>query len=125
MADVGINGRAKRQKTSEADPSSNPYLAHMYENGGADQSNGNGYGGGHRNGRQAISNGTQPSGGLKSIKRHSSTAEQAQLAEDGPANPFTGNPLSERYFSILRTRRNLPVHAQRSVAPTEVNLCLR
>jgi pre-mRNA-splicing factor ATP-dependent RNA helicase DHX15/PRP43 len=37
----------------------------------------------------------------------------AKKAEDGPENPFKGGVLSERYFGILKTRRNLPVHAQR------------
>ena len=79
----------KRQKTSgDMNPESNPYLAHMYS---------------------AQSNGT----GLKSFKRHATTAAQATAAEDGPSNPFTGKKLSDRYFDILKTRRNLPVHAQR------------
>ena len=37
----------------------------------------------------------------------------AKKAEDGPSNPFNGQPLSQKYFSILKTRRNLPVHVQR------------
>ncbi|EME40701.1 hypothetical protein DOTSEDRAFT_74295 [Dothistroma septosporum NZE10] len=37
----------------------------------------------------------------------------AAQAEDGPDNPFTGMPLSDRYFGILKSRRGLPVHAQR------------
>ena len=60
------------------------------------------------------SNGT----GLKSFNRHATTAAQAIAAEDGPSNPFTGKKLSERYFDILKTRRNLPVHAQRQVTFT-------
>jgi pre-mRNA-splicing factor ATP-dependent RNA helicase DHX15/PRP43 len=80
------------------DPRSNPYLAHMYEG----QSNG-------------YSNGASETGtALDKMKRHQTTAQQAQDVEDGDVNPFTGKPYSERYMSILKTRRNLPVHAQRA-----------
>jgi pre-mRNA-splicing factor ATP-dependent RNA helicase DHX15/PRP43 len=80
---------AKRQKTSaDMAPESNPYLAHMYPS----QTNG---------------------ASLRSFKRHATTAAQARQAEDGPLNPFTGKELSKRYFGILETRRNLPVHSQR------------
>ena len=47
------------------------------------------------------------------LRRHATTAAQAKAAEDGPNNPFTGKPLSQQYFRILKTRRDLPVHAQR------------
>jgi len=97
----GDESRAKRQKM-EFDPASNPYLAHM--NNGDD----NGYSNGRSNGNAKD--------GLTHFKRHTTTAEQAAKAEDGPSNPFNGNNLSERYFGILKTRRNLPVHAQRYVA---------
>lgn len=93
---------AKRQKTSsEMNPRDNPYLAHMYENG----TNGN---------RSGYS--TPPStseGPLANFQRHQTTAALAREAEDSKSNPFTGRALSDRYFSILRTRRDLPVHAQR------------
>ena len=93
---------AKRQKVSgDMDPRTNPYLAHMYENGG------NGY----NNGRS-----TPPSridSPLANLQRHTTTTADAKAAEDGKNNPFSGQPHSERYFSILRTRRDLPVHAQR------------
>ncbi|KAI9666800.1 MAG: DEAH-box ATP-dependent RNA helicase prp43 [Alyxoria varia] len=49
----------------------------------------------------------------ESFKRHATKAKQAKEAEDGPDNPFNGKPLSDKYFSILESRRNLPVHAQR------------
>ncbi|KAG9715736.1 P-loop containing nucleoside triphosphate hydrolase protein, partial [Aureobasidium melanogenum] len=94
----GDESRAKRQKM-ESDPASNPYLAHM--NHGDDNA--------YSNGR---SNGSRTDG-LTHLKRHTTTAAQAAKAEDGPSNPFNGNNLSERYFGILKTRRNLPVHAQR------------
>ena len=78
------------------DSFNNPYLAHMEENGA------NGY-----------NNGTEKVAGLPGMKRHNTTAELAAKLEDGPHNPFTGKQLSSRYFSILKTRRNLPVNAQR------------
>ncbi|POS84561.1 P-loop containing nucleoside triphosphate hydrolase, partial [Erysiphe pulchra] len=84
---------AKRVKTGDMDPSSNPYLAHMYENGWL----------GARGG----------GGGLSKFIRHQTTAEEAEIAEDGPNNPFNDNPLSQQYFNILKTRRDLPVHKQR------------
>lgn len=94
------NSRAKRQKTSGAmNPRDNPYLAHHY-----DGENGNGPYGGAANGWQSP---------LKSWTRHETTAAAATKAEDGPQNPFTGRNFGKRYFDILRTRRNLPVHAQR------------
>lgn len=87
--------RAKRVKT-DLDPASNPYLAHMYENG-----DGNGYSNGSR------------SSPFDKLKRHATTSQNAHDAEDGPNNPFNGQPLSQQYFNILKTRRDLPVHKQR------------
>ncbi|KAH8152934.1 uncharacterized protein LAJ45_03161 [Morchella importuna] len=89
---------SKRSK-SEMDPSQNPYLAHMYE-------------------EDTGSAGRPGKGGntgsiLNTFRRHQTTTEQANKAEDGPLNPFNGNPLSNQYFKILKTRRNLPVHQQR------------
>ncbi|KAJ8063182.1 hypothetical protein OCU04_008421 [Sclerotinia nivalis] len=89
--------RAKRPRTDDMDPKSNPYLAHMYE----EESNGWGNG----------SSGT--GSGLTKFKRHQTTAAQAHEAEDGPLNPFNDKPLSKQYFNILKTRRDLPVHRQR------------
>ncbi|KAK7720446.1 DEAH-box ATP-dependent RNA helicase prp43 [Botryosphaeria dothidea] len=91
----GAESRAKRQKTAtDMDPKNNPYLAHMYED--------NGY-----------SNGSSTKSGLSHLVRHKTSCEDARKAEDGPNNPFTGQPLSDKYFKILKTRRDLPVHAQR------------
>jgi pre-mRNA-splicing factor ATP-dependent RNA helicase DHX15/PRP43 len=50
---------------------------------------------------------------LASFKRHKTTAAMAREAEDSKFNPLNGKPLSEKYFSILKTRRDLPVHSQR------------
>lgn len=91
--------RAKRPRTGDLDPSTNPYLAHMYENQDDGYTNGN-------------SNGSTRTG-LSNFKRHATTALDAHTAEDGPNNPFNNVPLSERYFNILKTRRDLPVHKQR------------
>jgi hypothetical protein len=98
------NGRAKRQKTNggDMDPKANPYLAHMYDD---QDEGGGGYSNGGYNGRKDDL--------LSGFTRHQTTAEQAKVAEDGPYNPFTGQQFSKRYLSILKTRRNLPVHAQR------------
>ncbi|EME78948.1 uncharacterized protein MYCFIDRAFT_60422 [Pseudocercospora fijiensis CIRAD86] len=96
--------RFKRVKTS--DDRSNPYLAHMYSDTHNGDSNGVNLNG-------SSSNGASTSTDLTTWKRNATTAKMAEIAENGPANPFTGLPLSERYFGILKTRRDLPVHAQR------------
>ncbi|KAF3385110.1 Pre-mRNA-splicing factor ATP-dependent RNA helicase PRP43 [Penicillium rolfsii] len=83
--------RAKRQKTDAVDPENNPYLAHMYED----------------------TNGANKTSALAKFKRHQTTAALAKKAEDGEINPFSGQPFSTKYFSILKSRRDLPVHAQR------------
>ena len=50
---------------------------------------------------------------LEGFVRHKSTAAQAEKVEDGKTNPFTGQEYSQKYFDILKVRRDLPVHAQR------------
>ena len=103
--------RVKRQKTSdptEMDPKSNPYLAHMYEEDPSENGYNYDYGGGRNK-----TNGTSQSAMLAKFPRHATTAKMAKDAEEGPNNPFSGQPLSKQYFSILKTRRGLPVHAQR------------
>lgn len=88
----------KRQKLSPSEMNeSNPYLAHWNQ----PPPQGNGY----QNGSSSI---------LSKFNRHSTTAADANLAEDGPDNAFNGKPLSKQYFNILKVRRNLPVHAQRA-----------
>ncbi|MCJ1259136.1 DEAH-box ATP-dependent RNA helicase prp43 [Lignoscripta atroalba] len=103
--------RAKRQKTTsnaDMDPKANPYLAHMYEESPNENGYSNGYGGGN-----SRMNGTSQSTALARFPRHSTNAKMAKTAEDGPNNPFSGQPLSTQYFNILKTRRDLPVHVQR------------
>lgn len=46
-------------------------------------------------------------------QRFQTTASSAQILESGPVNPFTGTKFSQKYVDILKTRRELPVHAQR------------
>ncbi|PNS18406.1 pre-mRNA-splicing factor ATP-dependent RNA helicase PRP43 [Sphaceloma murrayae] len=95
---------AKRQKM---DPSDNPYLAHMREDAA------NGYGNESNGKSRGSYNGKAAGSAIPGMLRHQTTSKLAKVAEDGPANPFTGRQLSDRYFSILKTRRNLPVHQQR------------
>lgn len=46
-------------------------------------------------------------------QRNKTTADMAQRLESGELNPFTGSEFSQKYFDILKVRRDLPVHAQR------------
>ncbi|KAI9885695.1 MAG: exosome non-catalytic core subunit rrp46 [Watsoniomyces obsoletus] len=108
------DSRAKRVKMSstsspkDMDPKKNPYLAHMYEDDSSSKpSTEEPYTGFNVYG----SSGTNI---LEGMLRHQTTAAQATKVEDGPDNPFNGKPLSTRYFNILKTRRDLPVHLQRN-----------
>ena len=94
------------------DPRVNPYLAHRYEEPAEDEGNFNGYTNGYARTIKRT-DGALKASSLAGLPRHKSTAAIAQKAEDGPNNPFNGQPLSSQYFSILKTRRNLPVHQQR------------
>ena len=118
-------GSSKRNKNDDmprganqqqSDPKKNPYLAHMYGSDEEDEGgigiNGNGYGSNGHATRHTSQFGSTTSS-LEAFQRHKTTSAQAARAEDGPHNPFTGTSLSQKYFDILRTRRNLPVHAQR------------
>ncbi|EKD16743.1 uncharacterized protein L3040_001482 [Drepanopeziza brunnea f. sp. 'multigermtubi'] len=93
--------KSKRVKTDGLDPRANPYLAHNYE----EES--------FYSAHDGNSNGNGARTGLSEFKRHATTAVQAHKAEDGPNNPFNNAPLSNQYFNILKTRRDLPVHKQR------------
>ncbi|KAL2829928.1 P-loop containing nucleoside triphosphate hydrolase protein [Aspergillus cavernicola] len=100
-SDSENGSRAKRQKMDKSgtDPRENPYLAHMYAD---TSSNGN-------SSSQADNNNSA----FGKLQRHQTTAAQAKKVEDNDFNPFTNRPFSSKYFSILKTRRDLPVHAQR------------
>lgn len=99
-------------KKKALDPRANPYLAHRYEEPVEDEGSYNGYSNGY--GRPTSrTDGVSNASSLVRFPRHKSTAAMARNAEDGPNNPFSGQPLSSQYFNILKTRRNLPVHQQR------------
>ena len=119
--DTEDTSRVKRQKISgsDMDPKANPYLAHMYEESPEENGYSNGYGGGNYR-----TNGASQGTSLAKFKRHSTTTAMANKAEDGPNNPFSGQPLSKQYFNILKTRRGLPVHAQRYVQMNGYQHCL-
>ncbi|VEU23867.1 DEKNAAC104902 [Brettanomyces naardenensis] len=51
--------------------------------------------------------------GLDLANRHKTTFKLAKKLEGGDVNLFTGRQYSDNYVSILRTRRDLPVHQQR------------
>ncbi|GCB22037.1 pre-mRNA-splicing factor ATP-dependent RNA helicase PRP43 [Aspergillus awamori] len=99
-SDSENGSRAKRQKMdkSETDPKDNPYLAHMYADG---------------NSNTGTDGTTDLHPAFGKMKRHQTTAAMAKKVEDGDINPFNGQPFSSKYVSILQTRRDLPVHAQR------------
>ncbi len=101
-------------KKKVLDPRVNPYLAHRYEEPEEDEGTYNGYRNGYGRPTSRI-NGVSNASSLARFPRHKSTAAMAKNAEDGPNNPFSGQPLSSQYFKILKTRRNLPVHQQRYV----------
>ena len=104
----------KPPRKKEFDPRANPYLAHRYEESAESEGDYNGYSNGY--GRPTSrANGLSNASSLARFPRHKSTAAMAKAAEDGPNNPFSGQPLSSQYFNILKTRRNLPVHQQRYV----------
>jgi pre-mRNA-splicing factor ATP-dependent RNA helicase DHX15/PRP43 len=103
MDDDSSNGskRVKFDSSSDAtktDGTYNPYLAHTY----SDDATSRGYGS------------SSASSLLSGLERRATTAQDAEKAEDGEYNPWTSNPHSEKYFRILKTRRDLPVQKQRA-----------
>ena len=97
---------------NDLNPRANPYLAHHYEGEPTEDANNNGYSNGYGRGANRT-NGVSNASSISRFPRHATTAAMASKAEDGPNNAFSGQPLSKSYFNILKTRRNLPVHAQR------------
>jgi pre-mRNA-splicing factor ATP-dependent RNA helicase DHX15/PRP43 len=106
MRQNGFNADAKN------DPSQNPYLQHHYPITTSEESL-----------SDRVMSGLQwltlraDGGGLTNSKRHKTTTKETNVLEDGPLNPFTARPFTPRYLSILKTRRGLPVHAQRWALP--------
>lgn len=105
MADRGAkrasaDSEESSNKKTKMDGKANPYLAHMYEEE-------NGWGSGE----------PSPNSPLAGMKRRQTSAQEASKAEDSDSNPFTGRQHSQKYFQILQTRRDLPVHKQRFVPP--------
>lgn len=83
--------RARTDGDAMMDTKPNPYLAHLNESHDSE-----GF--------------ASP---LDEFERHKTTALQAARAESEDNNPWTGNPHTQQYFGILKTRRDLPVHKQR------------
>ncbi|KAI1769106.1 P-loop containing nucleoside triphosphate hydrolase protein [Hypoxylon sp. FL1150] len=103
LSSPDIDTPIKRIKTEdgESKPTKyNPYLAH-WSNGNDD--------GDVKDGTNGLPKGSP----LAHFERRKTTAKQAFEAENGDNNPFTGEPHSQQYFNILKSRRNLPVHKQR------------
>ncbi|KAK4699486.1 pre-mRNA-splicing factor ATP-dependent RNA helicase DHX15/PRP43, partial [Phenoliferia sp. Uapishka_3] len=92
---------SKRARTTDggAGAVENPYLAHLSE---PHQRTYNG---------NATGAGASPLDGWQTRKI---TGKQVEKAMDGPTNPFTLRPHSQRYVDILKVRKNLPVHQQMS-----------
>ncbi|KAF3070805.1 putative pre-mRNA-splicing factor ATP-dependent RNA helicase prp43 [Daldinia childiae] len=108
LSSPDVETPVKRVKTEDGEDSKpteyNKYLAH-WNNGNGDSDskyNGNGF-------SDRLPKGSP----LAHFERRKTTAKQASKAEDGDNNPFTGEPHSQQYFNILKSRRNLPVHKQR------------
>ncbi|KAI1826831.1 P-loop containing nucleoside triphosphate hydrolase protein [Xylaria intraflava] len=110
------NGQPARKRSRspvEADSSKRAKIAPT-ENGGKQMANNNKYLAHWDDYSGNATDGKLPAGSaLRGFNRRETTAKQAEAAEDGSNNPFTGEAHSERYISILKTRRNLPVHKQR------------
>ncbi|KAK2071871.1 hypothetical protein P8C59_006261 [Phyllachora maydis] len=87
------HSKRMKKEGGAKDSNYNPYLAHHYE---TDNQNSEGW--------------VTP---LDDMKRHATTAKEAEAAEDYQVNAWTGHSHSTQYFNILKTRRDLPVHKQR------------
>jgi pre-mRNA-splicing factor ATP-dependent RNA helicase DHX15/PRP43 len=90
-ADSEESTRKKAKKGEGQDAKYNPYLAHMQQDG-------------------IDSDSSSP---LSALTRRKTTAKDASKIEDLPTNAFTGRAHTQKYFQILQTRRDLPVHKQR------------
>jgi pre-mRNA-splicing factor ATP-dependent RNA helicase DHX15/PRP43 len=88
----------KKAKKADGEGKYNPYLAHMEDNNGTSRAD-------------------EPMAGspFAGMKRRQTTAKQAAKIEDDPSNAFTGQEHTNKYFQILETRRELPVHKQRYI----------
>lgn len=84
----------KLKKAKNDDMAPNPYLAHLEQDNGPSM----------RSSEYPLFNG---------VTRHASTAPSAVAIEDNAINAWTGGTHSQRYFGILKTRRDLPVNQQR------------
>ncbi|KAL0941156.1 pre-mRNA splicing factor ATP-dependent RNA helicase prp43 [Colletotrichum truncatum] len=92
----GASRKKAKKEDSEDEPKYNPYLAHMNEDNGVKSEEG-----------------IDPSSAFADFTPRSTTAKQAEKVEDLDTNAFTGRPHSQKYFQILQSRRDLPVHKQR------------
>lgn len=90
----GASRKKVKKEDSEEAPKYNPYLAHMKDENGGDGD-------------------LDPNSPFANFTQRSTTAKQAEKVEDLDTNAFTGRPHSQKYFQILQTRRDLPVHKQR------------
>ncbi|EQB58516.1 putative pre-mRNA-splicing factor ATP-dependent RNA helicase prp43 [Colletotrichum fructicola] len=90
----GASRKKVKKEDSEEAPKYNPYLAHMKDENGGDGD-------------------LDPNSPFADFTQRSTTAKQAEKVEDLDTNAFTGRPHSQKYFQILQTRRDLPVHKQR------------
>ena len=119
-ADQSSKGVRKRMSSPEADASTKRIRSEdgedtESEGKGKNKSNGSGNGEEAKyNPYLAHYNDERKKGSpLRNFTRRQTTAKQAFDAEEGDNTPFTGEPHSQQYFNILKTRRNLPVHKQR------------
>lgn len=93
-----VEGKRKKVKTDglkkeeDDEDKKNPYLAHMYENN---------------------ANGFSSDDPFAHFKVRETTAKQVEAVENLDHNAFTGKAHTQKYFDILRVRRDLPVHKQR------------